>query len=171
MLRGLYALFTPLQETPQHMLPAMHPKTHHDSETPPAWAPYSQHSHVLRCAHRFLCTYLCTHTHANTCTYYLHVYLCSFTSAHMHMSLHTHTCIQASSPSVCANIHSCAHTHMLTEMLVHGHIFTGTHGDVLTCREARVCTQLCTHTHMYVLTHIYTHVCTPVYMQAHTLHT
>lgn len=155
---ALCPLYTSPRDTSAHA--AWHvPQRQHDSETLPAWAPYSQHPHVPGCAHMFLCMYLCTYTHTHK---YMHVCL----SVRIPMCSHAfkHMCIQASSPPGCADMHSCAHTHMLTEMLVHGHVFTGTHGIVLTCREGRVCTHLCMHTH------ISAHTCAHC-VRAHTLHT
>lgn len=174
MLRGLCAPFAPLQYTPQHILPDIHPKTQHDSETPPACAPYWQHSHVLGCAHRFLCTYLCTHTHANTCMCYLHVYLCPFTRAHKFARSHVHSsiftpCVQT---YTAVPTHMCSQRHLCTGMYSQGHTemcqHAGRHECAHMCARTRMCSHTCMHTAvhtLYVHTEhkLWTHTCTSVH--------
>lgn len=134
-LRGLCAPFTPLQETPRHTLPGMYPRTQHDNETPPAWAPFGQHPHVAGCAHKFLCAYLHTHTRMQT-----HPSMDTFIYAHSHVLTCTRVCTHISAfkylHPLCVQTYTVVPTHVPTGTLVHGHMFTGTHRDVSTCREA-----------------------------------
>lgn len=152
-------------ETPQHTLAGMYPNTQHDSETPPAWVPYWRHSHVPRCAHRFLCTYLCTHTHAckymrvssqrclrDACTR-AHIHRHTWRRADMqggvsmHPSVHAHTCV-CSRAHTCAPLCTCTHTHCTQTARTH------------TCAHTHLCTQSVRAHTRYVHTHFCVPVCT-----------